>query len=454
MSESLRNFVGLIPSWIAATQNIDIPAQPDEEELDRCVLELRGRLRGGSREDFGLEANDAGLAVLSRLCFELSKPFPIGDSTVCEAVAAHRLVSSLAWPTDLFGERDEILSQLALVARMQSGQVGTVKAMAVWEREYGLATLLHDHLDTSPAEVAEEAGELFDSIVESKCPTGLFDERDYLLGQCALTAGAASRQLGKRQDTERWLNRAESRFRRTLNPAPKLAEVAYQRLALKYDSRELEDVLELIPSLTSSYLKLGMRREFSKTEFLRAMTLKNRGRQQEASAVFNVLANELDASVDPQLLGQTLVEVGAFQASEGQYEEALRTYGTAFKLLKEGNRPIFLAHLKASVGETLVQAGQAVLGVESLREAISDYAALSMSTQVAYLRVFLAQVLSNLNRHREAEWEILAALPTIEEQKMVPEGFAAVALLRESVHRRKADPTALRQLREQLQSKS
>ena len=451
MSESLRNFVRLIPTWVAATLSVDFPPRPDEEELDRCVIELRARLRNGTWEDVDLEADDQGLAVLSRLCFELSKPFSIGESTMLEAVAAHSLISRLAWPMDLFGERDEILSQLALVARMQSGQVGTVKAMPLWAREYGLARLLYDHLDSSPA---EEAGELFDSIVESKCPVGLFEERDYLLGQCALTAGAASRQLGRRQDTERWLNRAESSFRHTLNPAPKLAEVAYHRLALKYDSRELEDVLELIPSLTSSYLKLGMRREFSKTEFLRAMTLKDSGRQQEASAVFNVLANELDARVDPQLLGQTLVEVGAFQASEGQYEEALRTYGTAFKLLKEGNRPIFLAHLKGTVGETLVQAGQAALGVESLREAISDYAALSMSTQVAYLRVFLAQVLFNLNRHREAEWEILAALPTIEEQKMVPEGFAAVALLRESVHRRKADPTALRQLREQLQSKS
>ena len=32
------------------------------------------------------------------------------------------------------------------------------------------------------------------------------------------------------------------------------------------------------------------------------------------------------------------------------------------------------------------------------------------------------------DRPREAEWEILAALPTIEEQKMVPEGFAAVGV--------------------------
>ena len=53
---------------------------------------------------------------------------------------------------------------------------------------------------------------------------------------------------------------------------------------------------------------------------------------------------------------------------------------------------------------------------------------------------------------REAEWELLAALPTINEQQMVPEGFAAVALLQESVRRRKTDPKALAELREYLQA--
>ncbi len=40
----------------------------------------------------------------------------------------------------------------------------------------------------------------------------------------------------------------------------------------------------------------------------------------------------------------------------------------------------------------------------------------------------------------------------LEERKMVPEGFAAVALLKESVGRRKTDPTALRELREHPQA--
>jgi len=35
---------------------------------------------------------------------------------------------------------------------------------------------------------------------------------------------------------------------------------------------------------------------------------------------------------------------------------------------------------------------------------------------------------------------------------MVPEGFAAVVLLKQFVHRRKTDPNSLRELREHLQA--
>jgi hypothetical protein len=57
-----------------------------------------------------------------------------------------------------------------------------------------------------------------------------------------------------------------------------------------------------------------------------------------------------------------------------------------------------------------------------------------------------------MKRDREAEWEILAALPAIDEMKMVPEGFAAIALLRESVARRRTNLPALQELRAHLES--
>jgi hypothetical protein len=103
------------------------------------------------------------------------------------------------------------------------------------------------------------------------------------------------------------------------------------------------------------------------------------------------------------------------------------------------------------VAETLRRIGQLRAAVDAYREAVNDFVQLGMQTQAAYLRVVLSEALLEAGRHREAEWELLAALPTINEQKMVPEGFAAVALLQQSVKLRKTDPSALSELRRYLQ---
>lgn len=75
-----------------------------------------------------------------------------------------------------------------------------------------------------------------------------------------------------------------------------------------------------------------------------------------------------------------------------------------------------------------------------------------MRALVAYTHLVIAETLLATNRQREAEWEILAALPAIQELSLVPEGFAAAALLRESVSRRQTDPKALQDLRAHLQA--
>ena len=123
-------------------------------------------------------------------------------------------------------------------------------------------------------------------------------------------------------------------------------------------------------------------------------------------------------------------------------------------LLKSASRFSALADLKMMVGGTLKQRGHLASALEAYRDAIKDYQGLGMSTRAAYLRLVSAEVLLEVGKAREAEWEILAALPTIDQEKMVPEGFAAVALLRESVRQRKTDPKALLELREYLQAKN
>jgi len=317
---------------------------------------------------------------------------------------------------------------------------------------FAISTLLYQRRDSNPKLASERATRVYRWLSATEQNPGLFDERDYLLGESALTVAESSRQLGMHSECDRWLDRAEASFRHTLNPAPKLSEVAYLRLALKYDQRRYDDVVEFAPGLAQSFAKLEMRKEFLKTRFMRAMAIKGAGDWHASHDEFTKLAAELDASRDPMLLGQVLVEIGSFQGNTGNVAQALSNYQTALGLLRTVNHPMLLAHLKATVAETLFLSSRFEESLSGYRDAITDYASLGMDTQVAYVRLLLADALLIVGHYREAEWEILAALPTIEEQKMVPEGFAAVALLKESVRRRKTDPNALRELREHLQA--
>jgi hypothetical protein len=69
-----------------------------------------------------------------------------------------------------------------------------------------------------------------------------------------------------------------------------------------------------------------------------------------------------------------------------------------------------------------------------------------MRGDVAALQLVVADLLLDLGESEAARREVLAALPAIEEIQMVPEGVAALTLLRESVRGRGIDRQALREL--------
>ena len=489
MSESSQIFVGLIPSWVAATQNVDIPAQPDEEELDRCVVELRSRLRDGTWEEFNLDADDQGLAVLSRLCFELSKPFSVGDSSLSEAAAAHELVSRLAWPTDLFGERNEILSQLALVAWRHSRQFGTTETMLEWERKYrvafaqpsverdwleqflatkasersdqltgeilsdvremfGICELLQVYRDACPGKAAAEASFFYERVERSDSLPG--NEKAYFLGALALLAGTTHRLLGLREGAANWLDKARFSFGNLRNAEPELARLAYGHVTLCFEHRKFDLVLRNISHLLGRLQRLGMEEEKTKCLYVEALALKESERPEEALEKFLVLKRLLSESDPCHLLGVVHCKVGNLYSAWGWHHRAMQEYQRALPLLRESGRSCWSADFRGTVAETCRDMGQFAIAIDLFRESLNEYAALSMSTQAAYLRIFLAETLLLAGRPREAEIEILAAIPTIEKEKMVEEGFAALRLLRESVNRSQTDAASLRALRERL----
>jgi hypothetical protein len=65
-----------------------------------------------------------------------------------------------------------------------------------------------------------------------------------------------------------------------------------------------------------------------------------------------------------------------------------------------------------------------------------------MQADVAAVHLIVADLLLELGQDKRARWKIQAALPVIEEKKIVPEGMAALTLLRQSLrnHRINRDP--------------
>jgi hypothetical protein len=102
------------------------------------------------------------------------------------------------------------------------------------------------------------------------------------------------------------------------------------------------------------------------------------------------------------------------------------------------------------LGETLIAAGQTEQALECYREARDSYRVIGMPIWFAYSSLLVATTLLQLKRESEAVGEILAALPAIEAEGAVPEGLVAVALLRESIRRKRVEPRALQSLLEAL----
>jgi len=94
------------------------------------------------------------------------------------------------------------------------------------ETMLSLITSLRSLRDARPEEAAPESAALYSWLSATKGRLGRLDEKDYYLGEIALISGGACRLLGKRDESELWLDRADSCFRHTLNPGPLLAMTA------------------------------------------------------------------------------------------------------------------------------------------------------------------------------------------------------------------------------------
>src|SRR5262249_12320022 len=150
--------------------------------------------------------------------------------------------------------------------------------------------------------------------------------------------------LGRREEADLWFDRAEAAYRKTVNPGPSLASVTYARLGLKYDRGEYEYILEFLPDLKSAFEQARMSSEVLKCCFLKAATLKQCTRREEARAVLYELNEEPGLLEDRTLKGRVLMSLGELEAWQGRNADALGLFRQALQYVD--TQPIARAHLK------------------------------------------------------------------------------------------------------------
>lgn len=306
--------------------------------------------------------------------------------------------------------------------------------------------VLRSRDETSPANVKEDAEFFYGYLDKPTRKIGLYDEREYFLGELALIAGTACRVLFRRDEARRWFDRAEASFVLAANAQVHVARLAYQRLALATEERRFDEVLELAPRWSESFTRLGMAEDALKCRFLEGAAVWEIGQAREAVQILREICSEAEALRSVRLIAQAANNLVHFHSSLGETEEALAYSRKALPLLKQLDSRVHLAKLQWSIGDLFRAQGKLADAGEAYRAALQESEEIGMRGDVAALHLVIADLLLDNGQERQAEWEIRAALPIIDEEQMVPEGVAALSLLRESLRRRQIDRQALRNL--------
>ena len=391
-------------------------------------------------------------------------------------------VSAVHWPTPDFGEQTDLLVTSAFIAWRIARVSAPPNETDAWQQRVSAAESLNlpsaqrviedwktdpicprapetllpllenlrTRWETAPEQVLEESIFLYLYLerLKPRYPTDAFllDEREYFLGESAYIAGAVCRNQSLRDQARHWFDLAEAWFLLTENAAGNISKVNYQRLAIRVEERDFPPVLELLPRLLDSFQKLGMQEDFIKAKFLEANVLRESDRLPEAVEVFKEIAAQAKAMKNDRLVAHAYVNLVQIDALLGNSEEATVIAAEATPLLRRLGNRTGLGKLQWGVGYLLRAQQRLLPAIEAFRAAQSEFRDLGMRADVAAVHLVIADLLLDAGQDRQAEWEIRQALPIIDEYKLVPEGFAALSLLRESLRRQKIDRQALRNL--------
>jgi tetratricopeptide (TPR) repeat protein len=486
------DFLKLAAAWATATDLSRMKPSASHEKTLNSAGEFLDLLRQGGNVPPASPLDDSIVEVIHAACALLGdRELGASQPALANANALYDFIATSTWPEPDFDERAELLCSCAFAGWRISRRLGEAGEEVGWlekfraaaampsplrfQMEHVLATPIAErpehvaelHLDdpemllsilgelrkmwdTSPVKVLEEATFLYNLLegVEVRYPVDpiLYDEREYFLGETARIAGAACRYLSRRDEARRWFDLSEAWFLAAENAAANIARLGYQRLALRVEDRDFEGVLLLVPHLIANFERLAMPDDALKGRFLQATVFKEMDRLPESIGAFQKIIERARVLRNETLLVSACANLAQIYGFLGDAENAMAYANEVMPVLQQLKNHVVMAKIQWGIGHLLRAKGNVAGSIEAFRTSQRAFAEIGMHADVAAVHLILADELLDAGQTAQAEWEIRAALPIIEEYKLVPEGIAAYALLRDSLRRRQIDRDALRKL--------
>ncbi len=483
-----RELIKGTAAWLARTDVSEVTAELSVTGALNEVPEFLSLLAAGKLPAARFQPDDRAILVLRVACNVLAEPDAGRLEKPLEVVQSlYDFIHGLAWPQPDFGERAELLADCAFAGWRISRKLEKPGEEARWLERFRMAAVapsplwfevarilaipieqrseaaLNPALDdpelllavcetlrrgaeTSPADTKASAEFVYSCLANPEPTIALGDEREYFLGDLALIVGGSCRILFHREEARRWFDRAEANFTKGANRSAHVARVGYQRLALAVEERRFEEVQQTVPSLAASLDSMGLAEQSLMCRFLEGLALRETGEVDRAVTVFLDICRRAEDQRNFRLVAQALTNLAQFYRVLGNLDEAMVYARKALPLLKQVDNRVGLVKLRWGVGSILREQGKSAEAVAAYREALKGADAIGMRSDVATLHLVLADVLLDTGQDHQAEQEVRAALPIIDEEKMVPEGYAALDLLRQALRHRQIDRQALREL--------
>lgn len=480
----------LVAEWIDATRSENVSPGPSIDDSLRRAIDVRRRLDAGGRFAFKDSPETPDLVhalcqILMHECMD-SPQVVLRDARVIREELAQRL-----WEFDELAEREGLLGSLALICWRASRLLNLSREAQQWWSEYSrcfrdsldfeatrqewsalerwrnlqpeelqvlgpetvfrMVLHLQDELETDPQAVGSKALAIYRCLRNS--PISAPDWHSFLQGDSARLVGASLRLAGRYHEASSWLDKAESHFRCGPDPDPHLARILLLRLTIIHGLAELDPILRVAPILDRKFASLGMEEYRVKCGILWASALKLSGQPEAALVVLERLRGST-STISPQLLGWVLSEIGDNYGICGDHERGVQALEKAADLLRREKQLTGLAQVNSMIGSIFRSRGLLSEALRLFSMSFSDYERLGMAANAAYIRLLIAETYLAMELPREAETEILEALPVLEGAGIVPDSLIGLSILREAVRRQKLDPQMIRDLRERLRPHS